>query len=271
MNMRTMIDDSNVDPTLSKNPHSLSRTQFVLVCMAFVSNLVFIPSVSYFVRNRTWGGGTTAMQLPDPEESILGLSVSSYTLITWHAVAAFVLAAALFGQFILVRRGAGSDRLVAVHRAIGPIILFTLLPVFLVLALSLSLWVIRTPFNRVMFTLLPVMIVYAIARALVGLRRGDRDLHADSMFLAFILLEAAPFYRIVMFVIARLGGQVLAPNGEPVDGGALFRTVIVLLLLTLGYWSCGRLRRNVLPMALIGIVLLGALAFLPWSLDSAPL
>ncbi len=107
-------------------------------------------------------------------------------------------------------------------------------------------------------------------RGLVGLRRGDRDLHADSMFLAFILLESAPIFRIVLFVFAQLGGQVLASNGEPVDGGALFRTVLVLALLMLGYWSCGRLRRNILPLVLIGLVLVGALVFLPWSLDSVP-
>ncbi len=265
-----MPKGSRVDRTFSKDTLSLSRTQFVLVCVAFISNLVFIPSVSHYVRNGTWGGVAAAMQLPDPEVSILGMSVESYTLITWHAVAAFVLAAALFSQFVLARRGVRSAKLVTVHKTLGPIILCTLLPAFVLLALSLSLWVIRTPFNRVMFTLLPVMIVFAIVRALVGLRRGDRDLHADSMFLAFILLEAAPIFRIVMFIFARLGGQVLAPNGEPVDAGALFRTVIVLALLAFGYWSCGRLRRNLLPMALIGLALLGALVFLPWSLDGAP-
>lgn len=83
------------------------------------------------------------------------------------------------------------------------------------------------------------------------------------MFLAFILLKAAPIYRIVMFGFARLGGQVLAPNGEPVDAGALLRTVIVLAVLALGFWSCHRLRRNLLPMAIIAGVLVGALAFLP--------
>ena len=45
----------------------------------------------------------------------------------------------------------------------------------------------------------------------------------------------------------------------------------VLILLALGYWSCGRLRRNLLPLGLIGLVLMGSLAFLPWSLDSAPI
>jgi hypothetical protein len=265
-----MPKGSGLDRTFAKSTPSLSRTQFVLVCVAFTSNLVFIPSVSHFVRNGTWGGGSAAMQLPDPEVSILGMSVSSYTLITWHAAAALVLAAALFSQFVLARRGVRSERLAAAHRTLGPVILCTLLPGFVIFALSLSLWVIRTPFNRVMFTLLPAMIVFAIVRALVGLRRGDRDLHADSMFLAFMLLEAAPIFRIVMFVFSRLGGQVLAPNGEPVDAGALFRTVIVLVLLALGYWSCGRLRRNALPMSLIGLVLLGALVFLPWSLDGAP-
>ena len=114
------------------------------------------------------------------------------------------------------------------------------------------------------------MIIFAIVRALVGLRRGDRDLHADSMFLAFMLLESAPIYRIVMFVVARLGGQGLAPNGEPIDAGALFRTVIVLVLLAVGYWSCRRLRQNAFPLAIIGSVLVLSLAFLPWSLTGAP-
>ncbi|CAB5041380.1 MAG: hypothetical protein F2911_12385 [Actinobacteria bacterium] len=271
MKTPTVFDGSSVDRTFSKDTHSLSRTQFVLVCAAFSANLVFIPSVSNFVKNGTWGGGSTTMHLPDHDVSILGTSVSSYTLITGHAVAALVLAVALFSQFILARRGVRSERLVAAHRAIGPVILCTLLPAFVVLALSLSLWVIRTPFNRVMFTLLPVMIVFGVVRALVGLRRGDRALHADSMFLAFMLLESAPVFRIVMFVFARLGGQVLAPNGEPVNAGALFRTVLVLSLLALGYWSCRRLRRNLLPLGLIGLVLLGAVVFLPWSLDSAPI
>ncbi len=196
---------------------SLSRTQFVIVCSAFVAHLVFIPSVSHFVRSGTWGGGVAGMswQLPDPQDSILGVPVSSYTLITCHAAAALLLAAALFRQFVLARRGVPSARLVAVHRAMGPVILCTLLPAFLTFAL-----------------------------ALIGLRRGDRDLHADSMF--------------------------LAPNGEPVDAGALLRTVIVLAVLALGFWSCHRLRRNLLPMAMIAGVLVGALAFLPWSLDSAP-
>ena len=257
-------------PTFEKATLSLSKTQFGLICFAFAANLVFIPSVSTYVMNGTWGGRSATMQLPDVEESFLGFSVSSYTLITLHAAAAFALAAALLTQFILTHRTVRTQTVVAAHRTLGPIILCTLLPLFLVFAFSMSLWVIRTPFNRVMFTVLPVMIIFAIVRALVGLRRGDRDLHADSMFLAFMLLESAPIYRIVMFVVARLGGQGLAPNGEPIDAGALFRTVIVLVLLAVGYWSCRRLRRNVLALAIIGSVLVLSLAFLPWSLTGAP-
>lgn len=270
MQSRKMRDGSGVAGPLMRQRHSLSRTQFVLVCVAFTANLVFIPSVSYFIKKGTWGGGASAMTLPDLELSILGVPVESYTLIAWHAAAAFALAGAFFIQIVLARRRYRSTRLMAAHRILGVVMVCTLLPAFVVLALALSLFVIGTPFNMVMFTLLPVMIVYGVVRGLFGLRRGDRDLHADSMFLAFMLLESAPIFRIVMFVYAQLGGQVLAPNGEPVDSGALFRTVIVLSLLTLGYWSCGRLRRNLLPLLLIALVLIGALAFLPWSLFSAP-
>ena len=256
--------------TLAAHTFSLSKIQFRIVCFAFAANLAFIPSISAHLTYGTWGGRSTATHLPDTQESFLGFSVSSYTLITWHAAAAFLFAVALFTQFILTHRRVKADRAIAAHRTLGPIILFTLWPVFTVFAFSMSLRVIQTPFNQVMFTVLPVMIIFAVVRALVGLRRGDRDLHADSMFLAFLLLESAPVYRIVMFVFAKLGGQTLAANGEPVNAGALFRTLIVLALLTLGYWSCRRLRRNLLPLVLIGSVLALSLALLPWSLGGAP-
>ena len=254
----------------TKQTLALSRTQFRLICFAFIANLVFIPSISTHVMQGTWGGHSAMNHLPDSMVSLLGFSVESYTLIAWHAAAALALAAAMFAQFVLAHREVRSARAVAVHRVLGPLILVTLLPVFLFFALALSLAVIHTPFNHVMFTVLPVMILYAVVRALIGLRRGDRVLHADSMFLAFMLLESAPVYRIVMFFFLWLGGPVLAPNGEPVDGGALFRTLIVLALLTFGYWSAGRLRRNLLPLVLIGSVLALSLVFLPWSLAGAP-
>jgi hypothetical protein len=254
----------------AKQTLALSRTQFRLICFAFVANLVFIPSISTHVLHGTWGGHSAMNHLPDSVVSLLGFSIESYTLIAWHAAAALTLATAMFAQFVLAHREVRSERAVAVHRTLGPLILCTLLPAFVLFALSLSLGAIHTPFNHVMFTVLPVMILYAIFRALVGLRRGDRVLHADSMFLAFMLLESAPVYRIVMFFFLWLGGPLLAPNGEPIDGGALFRTLIVLGLLTFGYWSAGRLRRNLLPLVLIGSVLALSLMLLPWSLAGAP-
>jgi|GEM_PF-7071239 len=254
----------------AKQTLALSKTQFGLVCAAFIANLVFIPSISTHLMQGTWGGHSVMTRLPNSLVSVLGFPVYSYTLITWHAAAALSLAAAMFVQFVLAHRTERSDRAVAFHKALGPVVLCTLLPVFLLFALALSLCVIHTPFNHVMFTVLPLMIFYAIFRALIGLWRGDRELHADSMFLAFMLLESAPVYRIVMFAFLSFGGAPLAPNGEPVDGGAAIRTVIVLAMLTLGYWSCGRLRRNWLPLVLLGSVLVLSLTFLPWSLTGAP-
>jgi hypothetical protein len=85
-----------------------------------------------------------------------------------------------------------------------------------------------------------------------------------------MLLESAPIYRIVMFVFAWLGGTLLAPNGEPVNEGALFRTLVVLALLTFGYCSSKRLRQNLFPLILLGSVLAFSLTLLPWSLGGAP-
>ena len=249
---------------------SLNKTQFGLVTLAFLGNLVFIPSIYTHIMHGTWGGRSVMTQLPDFLVPLLGLSVHSHTLITWHAAAALSLATAMYAQFVLARRKMRWERALAVHRVLGPIILCTLLPAFLIVSLLLSLFAIHTPFNHVMFTVLPVMIIYAIVRAVVGLRSDDKILHADSVFLAFMLLESAPIFRMAMFVVMVLGGPVLAPNGEPVDEGALLRTIIVLTLLTIGYWSAGRLRRNLLPLALIGSVLALSLTMLPWSLVGAP-
>jgi len=218
----------------------------------------------------TWGGRSASAHLPNALINIAGFSISSYTLIAWHAAAAFALAAAMFLQFVLARRELRSDKALTLQKTLGPLIMLILLPAFLLFALSLSLGVIHTPFNGVMFTVLPIMILYAIVRGLIGLLRGDLNLHADSMFLAFMLLESAPIYRIVMFVFAWLGGTLLAPNGEPVNEGALFRTLVVLALLTFGYCSSKRLRQNLFPLILLGSVLAFSLALLPWSLGGAP-
>lgn len=270
LNVRRTLAEIVQRFSLAKDTLSLSRTQFRLICFAFIANLAFIPSMLAHVAFGTWGGRSASAHLPDSLINFMGLSISSYTLIAWHAAAAFALAVAMFIQFVLAHREVRSGRALALHKTLGPLILLILLPAFLLFALSLSLGVIQTPFNGVMFTVLPMMILYAIVRALIGLRRGDLDLHADSMFLAFMLLESAPIYRIVMFVFAWLGGTLLAPNGEPVNEGALFRTLVVLALLTLGYWSSKRLRRNLFPLMLLGSVLALSLALLPWSLSGAP-
>ena len=80
----------------TKQTLALSRTQFRLICFAFIANLVFIPSISTHVMQGTWGGHAAMNHLPDSVVSLLGFSVESYTLIAWHAAAALALAAAMF-------------------------------------------------------------------------------------------------------------------------------------------------------------------------------
>ena len=76
--------------------------------------------------------------------------------------------------------------------------------------------------------------------------------------------------RALAGLLIKAGVQMIAPNGETIDGAAIIRTIVVLILLVVGYVSAHRLKRNLLPLGLITAVFAGSLLFLPWAWGGAP-
>ena len=265
-------DDVPNAPTVSAQSSSfaLSRTQFWLLCVAFASNLIFVPIFGNYAKTDQWGARGTTEIIPNNQLDVLGVHVSTNTLILCHASAALLLAACFLVQFILIRSKGRTPGRMAAHRTVGTVTLCGTAPLYAFFAVLLCFYVIQTPFNRVMYLFLPVMIAYGLVVGFMGYRRGDRIRHADSMFLAVLLLESAPIYRVIAIGMIKAGVQVIAPNGETIDGGAIIRTIVVLILLVVGYLSAHRLKRNLLPLGVITTVFVGSLLFLPWAWDGAP-
>ena len=249
---------------------ALSRTQFWLLCVAFASNIIFVPIFGNYAKTDQWGARGTTEIIPNNPLDVLGVHVSTNTLILCHATAALLLATCFLVQFILIRSKQRTPRRMAAHRIVGTVTLCGTAPLYVFFATLLCFYVIQTPFNRAMYLFLPVMITYGLIVGLMGYRRGDRIRHADSMFLAVLLLESAPIYRVIAVVLIKAGVQMIAPNGETIDGAAIIRTIVVLILLVVGYVSAHRLKRNLLPLGLITAVFAGSLLFLPWAWDGAP-
>ncbi len=259
-------------PTASTQatPFAISRTQFWLLCFAFASNIIFVPIFSNYAKTDKWGARGTTEIIPNNQLDVFGVHVSTNTLILCHATAALLLAACFLVQFILIRSKERTPRRMAAHRTMGTVTLCGTAPLYALFATLLCFYVIQTPFNRVMYFFLPVMIAYALIVGFMGYRSGDRIRHADSMFLAVLLLESAPIYRIIALVMIKAGVQLIAPNGETINGAAIIRTAVVLILLVAGYLSAHRLKRNLVPLGLITAVFIGSLLFLPWAWTGAP-
>ena len=264
------LEDAEGVAVSRSRPSSLSKVQFVMICFAFASNLVFVPIVSDYLAAGQWGVKGTSQVIPNKTQHVFGIPISTNAIIIIHASAAMLLAVSFAIQMILIHRRNRTPRATAAHRTVGIATMCVTAPLFLLVATVVCFTVIQTPFNRALYLVLPVMIAFALVAGMIGHRAGDKIRHADSMFLAIILLEAAPVFRIVDFLLIKAGQTVIASNGETADSGVILRTVIVLAILTVGYQSAGRLRRNVLPLAVISSVLVGSLIFLPWAWAGAP-
>ena len=252
-------------------PSSLSKMQFIMICVAFGSNLVFIPIVSNYLEAGHWGVRGTQQIIPNKTLHLLfGISLSSNLLIIIHASAAMLLAASFATQLVLIHRRQRTQRGIAGHRIVGIATMAVTGPLFVIAATVVCFTIIQTPLNRTLYLLLPVMITYALIMGMKGHRDGDKIRHADSMFLAIILLEAAPVFRVIAFIMIKTGRIVIAPNGETVNSGVILRTIALVIILVVGYHSARRLRRNLFPLAVISVVLIASLVLLPFAWNGAP-
>lgn len=252
---------------------ALNSFQKALIFFGLASHVIFIGTIKHYLATGEWGAPKIGWIIPDRIFDIHGLIVHADTLITAHAITVYLLLALMLAQFGMMVYSKRSSKIIHAHRIIGTTAFCFALPVFCLFAGLLTAYSIQTPFNKALFGILPVLIFYAMCKGVYEMRRGNLLLHADAMFLAFTLLNAGPIYRVAAGILIFATNEPFSTSvtKDPNDGGAIMRTVIVLIMLIVSYYSSGRLRQNIFPIAVLLGALVLSLLFLPWAFDGAPM
>ena len=252
---------------------ALNSVQKFLIFFGIASQFIFIPTIRNYFATGEWGSPKTGWSIPDRLFDIHGFMVYADSLITAHALSVYFLLILMLAQFGMMVYAKRTPQIISTHRIIGITTFCLALPIFCLFAGTTVAYSIQTPFNKVLFGILPVLIFYAMCKGVYEIRKGNLLLHADAMFLAFTLLNAGPIYRLAAGILFLTTHEPLSTSstGDPNDSGALLRTIIVLIMLIISYYSSGRLKKNIFPIAVLLATLILSLVFLPWDFNGAPL
>ena len=252
---------------------ALNSVQKAFIFFGLASHFIFTPTIRNYLATGEWGSPKTGWTIPDRLFDIHGFMVHADTLITAHALSVYFLLILMVAQFGMMVYAKRTPQIISIHRIIGTTAFCLALPIFCLFAGTAAAYSIQTPFNKVLFGILPVLIFYAMCKGVYEIRKGNLLLHADAMFLAFTLLNAGPIYRLAAAILYLTTHEPLSTSvtRDPNDSGALLRTIIVLIMLIVSYYSSGRLRKNIFPIAVLLSALVLSLVFLPWSFDGAPM
>jgi hypothetical protein len=252
---------------------ALNSVQKIFIFFGLASHFIFIPTIRNYFETGQWGSPKTGWTIPDRLFDIHGFMVHADNLITAHALSVYFLLILMVAQFGMMVYAKRTPQIISVHRIIGTTAFFLALPIFCLFAGTAAAYSIQTPFNKVLFFILPVLIFYAMCKGVYEIRKGNLLLHADAMFMAFTLLNAGAIYRLAAAILYLTTHDPLSTSvtRDPNDSGALLRTIIVLIILIVSYYSSGRLRKNIFPIAVLLLTLVLSLVFLPWSFDGAPM
>jgi hypothetical protein len=234
-----------------------TRTQIVFLCFGLLSQLTFFPTIQYYLERGVWGYPRLSWVIANQSIPVLWFEISSNALLSTHVVSSYALYAALLLQLGLMLWGKRSAQTIKFHRTLGTSIICVLLPVFVFCALMLDVHLIKNPVNQILFAVIPAMITFGLLKALHTIRAGNKTGHVDAIFLVLICINAASITRLVMGMLYLAGIPVtfLFYNHEPTILAAIIRTFLVILMLMISYYTCGRFKQNMFPMLMLSIVL----------------
>ena len=233
-----------------------SRTQVFFICFGALSHVTIFFTVANFFNTGNWGYPRLNWVITDRAISLGGFQVSSNTLLSYHVLSSYCLYFGLLAQLCLMGIVHRTELTIRIHRVIGGALLLIALPAFVVFAATLDMTMARNPANQLLFGIIPVLVCYGMLTGFFGIRTGSRIRHTDGMFLAIILLNAAPTIRILTGVLyasgVPIGWLILDQEANPTL--AIVRTILILVILAASYLSCGRLRQNQIPLYLLAAV-----------------
>lgn len=232
---------------MSEQKHFPTVYRVILLWTALQSVLVFARPIRFRLGHEGWK-----------------LYTSDAVLDSWvidlHAITAFLWIGVFLTQFELGSRAdRGQAKSANLHRGLGRFLVFGLVPVMSVLALTVLF---QNPLGFSPFLVANVGFMWMISTLLFGIgvvaiRRGNRQLHVDSMYMAFITLSAVSTYRIVLIATFAATGMFMTT----LPGVLTWVVVVFEIGLPLAYY--GRLRSNRVALLALG----GAFVFFAgWGL-----
>ena len=233
-----------------------SRTQVFFICFGALSHVTIFFTVANFFNTGNWGYPRLNWVITDRAISLGGFQVSSNTLLSYHVLSSYCLYFGLLAQLCLMGIVHRTELTIRIHRVIGGALLLIALPAFVVFAATLDMTMARNSANQLLFGIIPVLVCYGMLAGFFGIRAGRKIRHIDGMFLAVILLNAAPTIRILTGILYASGVPIgwLIVDQEANPALAIARTILILAILAASYLSCGRLKQNRIPLYLLAAV-----------------
>lgn len=245
--------------TYSQPVRFFTKAQISFIWFGILAQFSYFESIRYFFQRKVWGYPRLGWVIPNEIVNVAGLDVNSNSLLTLHVATSLLLYAAMLLQLCLMLLVPNSPLKLRAHRTLGVTIVGVLLPVFVFLALVVDLILIKNPTNQILFGVIPAMITYGFFKVVLGIRASDTARHIDGIFLILILmcLNAAAITRLVVGMLYVSGFPVsfLFENHEPIAFAAITRTILLILILAIGFSSSNRLIINKYPLLFLALVL----------------
>lgn len=244
----------------------LRPSQVIILIAAVACNLAFVPVFQKWVRFHEWGA--YAFTIPNEPISLFHLKFMATDVVSAHVMLSFLLLALLIFQMAWMSFRGNRK----IHKIVGTFSIFGVGLSFFVVSVFATIFVLKTPFNQVMYFVLPFVIQYELLRAYACARRRDFRQHIDAVFVATVILNSAPIYRMVLVAIYHVSGghPIWTADQHPVDGAALVTFALLIALVVAPRLVGGeKYRLSLTPFALF-LVLIVALATLPFEFFGAP-
>jgi hypothetical protein len=223
-----------------------SGTQLFFIGFGILAQLSFVETIKNYLKTGNWGYPRFGWTITNQIISIGWFDISSNSIITYHLMASYGLYLGLLLQICIMMFLKDSKNKLYIHKSLGFILVFIVLPIFLCFSLALDIFLIKNLTNKILMGIIPIMIFCSIVKSVLSIQYGNKNAHVDGIFTVLILLNAASVFRLLIGVlfIAGVPVEILFANNEPNHIAAIARTLLVIAILTISFHSCNRLKQN---------------------------
>lgn len=245
------------DKLSESNRKIFSSTQIFFIFFGIIAQLSFVETIKNYLNTGNWGYPRLGWTITNRIISLGWIEISSNSIITYHLIASYSLYLSLLLQLCIMLFFRRSAIKLYVHRSLGIIITLILLPIFLCASLTLDIFIIKNLTNKILIGIIPIMILYSVVTSVLAIQSSNKKAHVDGIYTTLILLNAASIFRLLIGVafISGVPIDLLFTNNEPNHIAAIIRTLLVIGVLTVSFYSCNRLKQNRFTLITLSVTL----------------